>query len=98
MIRSAAGKVAWMTKATTVVVGLAIMLAMVLGAAMMAFAANGNNFVLGVLTNTATTVTRLTGNVDGPALQVVNTNADADDTALDLASDRFHVTVTEILD
>ncbi len=34
--------------------------------------------------NAATAVTRLTGNVNGPAMQVVNNNAGANDTALDL--------------
>jgi hypothetical protein len=63
---------------------LTVVLALVLGVATAAFAANGNNFVLGVLDNTATAVTRLVGNVDGSALRVVNNNVDADDTAVDL--------------
>lgn len=67
------------------VFGLALVLALVLGVATMAFAANGNNFVLGVLTNSATDVTRLVGNVSGgPALQVVNNNTDAGSRALQL--------------
>ncbi len=78
------GKVMWMARATTTVVGLAIMLALVLGVATTAFGANGNNFILGSLNNAATAITKLTGNVDGPAMQVVNNNADANDTALDL--------------
>jgi len=77
-------KVTWMARATTTVVGLAIMVALVLGVATTAFGANGGNFILGSLNNAATAITKLTGNVNGPAMQVVNTNADANDTALDL--------------
>ncbi len=77
-------KVTWMARATTTVVGLAIMLALVLGVATTAFGANGNNFILGSINNAATAITKLTGNVNGPAMQVVNNNADANDTALDL--------------
>jgi hypothetical protein len=84
MLRSAAGKVAWVGRTASMVFGLALVMALMFGLASMAFAANGNNFVLGVLNNTATAVTRLTGNVDGAAMQVVNTNPGADDTALDL--------------
>jgi hypothetical protein len=84
MLRTAAKKVAWVGRTASMVFGLALVLALLFGVATMAFAANGNNFVLGVLDNTATAVTKLTGNVDGPALQVVNNNADANDTALDL--------------
>jgi hypothetical protein len=66
------------------VLGLALVLALLFGVASMVFAANGNSFVLGVLNNSATTVTRLVGNVNGSTLQVLNTNAGTDDTALDL--------------
>jgi hypothetical protein len=79
------GKVMWMARATTTVVGLAIMLALVLGVATAAFGANGDFFKLGNLKNSATALTRLTGNVDGAALQVVNPNTGANDTALSLS-------------
>jgi hypothetical protein len=49
----------------------------------MVFAANGQPFILGQV-NVASALTRLTGNVDGAAMQVVNNNADANDTALTL--------------
>jgi hypothetical protein len=85
MIRSAAGKVAWMARATTTVVGLAIMGALVLGLASAAFGANGDFFILGK-GNVATAITRLAGaaGVNGPMLQLINNNPDANDTALDL--------------
>jgi hypothetical protein len=85
MLRSMASKVAWMARTTTTVVGLAIMLALVFGVGSMAFAANGQNFVLGVLTNTTTAMTKLTGNVSGkPVLQIVNPNTAAGSQALQL--------------
>jgi hypothetical protein len=67
------------------VFGLALVLALVLGVATMAFAANGNNFVLGIFNNSATAITKLTGNVaGGPALQVVNPNTGRGSKALQL--------------
>src|SRR5215203_5043149 len=54
MVRSALSKVVWMARATTVVVGLAIMLGLIFGVATSAFGANGGNFILGSLNNTAT--------------------------------------------
>ncbi len=85
MIKTAASKVMWVGRATVFLVGLAVILALVLGMATMAFAANGNNFVLGVLNNSATAITKLTGNVSGkPALQVSNPNTAAGSKALQL--------------
>ena len=84
MIRSALSKVAWMARATTTVVGLAIMLALVFGVATSAMGANGGNLILGKVNNAATAVTGLVGNVNGTAMQVSNPNADANDTALTL--------------
>jgi hypothetical protein len=78
------------------VFGLALVMALVFGVATMAFAANGNNFVLGVLTNTATRVTNLTANVAGkPALQLQNTNTAPGSRALQLnvARDKAPLTV-----
>jgi hypothetical protein len=67
------------------VVGLAAMVALVLGVATMAFAANGANWTLGQL-NSATAITKLAGSggVDGPMLQITNDDSGSDDTALDL--------------
>ena len=85
MVRSALGKVAWVGRTASMVFGLALVMALVLGVAGMAFGANGQNFILGKLKNTATSVTGLVGNVDGgAALRVTNPNAGANDTALDL--------------
>jgi hypothetical protein len=85
MIRSALSKVVWMARATTVVVGLAIMLGLIFGVATSAFGANGGNFILGSLNNTATAITKLTGTVGGgPALQVSNPSTATGSTALDL--------------
>jgi hypothetical protein len=67
------------------VFGLALVLALVLGVAGMAFGANGQNFILGKLNNAATSVTGLVGTVDGgAALRVTNPNSGTNDTALDL--------------
>jgi len=85
MIRSAVSKVVWMARATTVVVGVAIMLGLIFGLATSAFGANGGNFILGSLNNTATAITKLTGTVGGgPALQVSNPSTNTGSTALDL--------------
>src|ERR687890_528884 len=85
MIRSAVSKVVWMARATTVVVGLAIMLGLIFGVATSAFGTNGGNFILGSLNNTATAITKLTGTVGGgPALQVSNPSTATGSTALDL--------------
>jgi len=85
MIRSAASKVMWVGRATVFLVGLAVILAVVLGVASTAFGANGGNFILGSLNNTATALTKLTGNVNGSAMQVVNNNPDANDSAVNLS-------------
>jgi hypothetical protein len=61
------------------------MVAALLGAASMAFAGNGDPWILGQL-NSATAITRLAGSggVDGPMLVVTNNDSGSDDTALDL--------------
>ena len=84
MIRSALGKVAWVGRTASMVFGLALVLALVVGAASMAFGANGQSFLLGKW-NAATALTGLSGNVNGAAMQVANSNAGADDTALSLS-------------
>lgn len=73
MARKVLHKVAWAARATTTVVGLAVMLALVLGVASTAMGANGGGFILGKATNTATKVTGLIGKVaTGSALAVKN--------------------------
>lgn len=85
MLRRIASKVTWMARAATTVVGLAIMLALVLGMATTALGANGQAWILGQ-NNAATAITKLAGaaGVNGPMLQLINNNPDANDTALDL--------------
>ncbi len=72
-------------RATALALGVAVMLAVVLGVATAAFGANGNPWILG-RSNVATAITQLAGaaGVNGPMLQLINNNADANDTALDL--------------
>jgi hypothetical protein len=85
MSRSTLSKVVSVGRATLLLVGLATMVAVLLGMASMAFAGNGDPWILGQL-NSATAITRLAGGggVDGPMLRVTNNDAGSDDTALDL--------------
>jgi hypothetical protein len=85
MIRSALSKVAWVGRTASMVFGLALVLALVLGVASMAFGANGQAWILGQ-GNVATAITSLGGaeGVNGPMVRLTNNNADANDTALDL--------------
>lgn len=76
----------WVGRSTATVLGLAVMLALVVGLTSTALAANGQPFLLGKLTNVATGVTQLTGNLAGPSLHVVNNNAAANATALSQAT------------
>jgi len=61
---------------------LSVVVALTLATATPAFGANGKPLIMGVLTNQATAVTRLTANIANPALQIINTNASG--TALQL--------------
>ena len=63
MLRSTASKVMWVGRATVFVVGLSVILALIFGAASAALGANGDSFILGKATNTATKVTGLVGSV-----------------------------------
>ena len=85
MIRSTASKVMWVGRATVFLVGLAVILALVFGAASTALGANGQAWILGQ-GNVATAITSLGGaaGVNGPMLRIVNNDADANDTALTL--------------
>lgn len=77
---------AWrLGRATALVLGLAVMLALVVGLASTAFGANGDAWKLG-RANVATKITSLTGNlgVNGPMVRLINNNAGTDDTALEL--------------
>jgi hypothetical protein len=75
-------------RATALALGVAVMLAIVVGVASTAFAANGDPLKLGQ-GNVATKITALGGalGVNGPMLKLVNKNAGTDDTALRLEVD-----------
>jgi hypothetical protein len=83
MIRSALGKVLWMARATSTIVGLAIMLALVLGVASAGIGATGGNFILGNA-NSAGAGSKLTASIAGPALQLVNQSTASGASALGL--------------
>lgn len=72
-------------RATALVLGVAVMIAMVVGAASAAFAGNGDPWRLGQ-GNVATKITSLGGSlgVNGPMARLTNNNAGTDDTALEL--------------
>jgi hypothetical protein len=72
-------------RATALALGVGVMLALVVGLASVAFAANGDPWLLG-RSNVATSITSLAGavGVDGPMLRITNNNAGTNDTALDL--------------
>jgi hypothetical protein len=76
-------KVMFVGRATTFVVGLAVIVALTVGVAGAAFGANGANFMLGK-TNMANAITQLVGSVAGPSLLIDNNSTDAAATALDL--------------
>jgi hypothetical protein len=85
MVRSVASKVVWVGRATLFLVGLAVVLAVVLGLASAALAGTGvgDAFNLGK-TNTVNRLSQLVGSTDNPMLRVTNKNAGADATALTL--------------
>jgi len=85
MIRNVLSKAAWVGRTASMVFGLALVIGLVVGVTSVAFGANGGNFILGSLNNTATAITKLTGTVGGgPALQVSNPSTVTGSTALDL--------------
>lgn len=72
-------------RAAALALGVGVMLAFVMGLASVAFAANGDPWLLG-RPNLATAITSLAGavGVDGPMLRIINNNTGTNDTALDL--------------
>ncbi len=84
MLRSALGKVAWVGRTASMVFGLALVMALVIGAASTAWSATGGNFILGKA-NGATTVSKLTASIAGPALTLVNNSTAAAATALNIS-------------
>ena len=69
MLRIAAGKIVWVGRATVFLVGLAVILALVVGVTSTALGADGRAFLLGK-TNLATTVSTLVKQGTGPALSL----------------------------
>jgi hypothetical protein len=70
MLRIAASKVAWVGRTTSVVFGLALVMALVFGVATMAMGATGGNFLLGKK-NVADAISTLVKQGPGPALSLV---------------------------
>lgn len=84
MARSAFSKVMRVGRATLFMVGLAVVLALLLGVATMALGATGGNFILGQ-GNAASAVSKLVGNVPGgSALLVSNPSTGTNSKALQL--------------
>src|SRR5918998_5613831 len=74
-----------LARGTSVVVGLAVMLALVVGVASTALAGTGVGARLDLgVTNTVGQITKLVGSVAGPSLQIDNNSTNAPATALDL--------------
>jgi hypothetical protein len=69
MLRSVASKVAWVGRTASMVFGLALVLALVLGVASMALGADGDFFKVG-RANLASAVSTLTRSGEGPALSL----------------------------
>jgi len=69
MLRGAASKVMWVGRATVFLLGLAVILAFVVGVASTAFGANGDSFKLG-RNNLASAVSTLSKSGAGPALRL----------------------------
>jgi hypothetical protein len=83
MVRSTVKKVLWVGRATVFVVGLAMILAVVLGVVTTAAAHTGSAGLLH-LGHGNTAISKLTANIANPALHLVNTSTSAGATALRL--------------
>ena len=85
MLKNVAAKVAWVGRTASMVFGLALVMALILGVATTALAGTGvgARFQLGKL-NTVDAVTKLAGSVASPSLQIDNNSTNASATALNL--------------
>lgn len=85
MLANTMKKVTWMARATSTMVGLAIMLALVMGVATTALAGTGigATFNLGKV-NSVNAVSKLVGSVAGSSLQIDNNSTGTGATALEL--------------
>lgn len=84
MIRRATSKILWVGRLTVFLVGIAVILALVFGAASTAFASNGDFLKLGSLKNTATKMTVLVSNVADTTRSALQIKNPAGGSALDL--------------
>jgi hypothetical protein len=84
MLRSAASKVMWVGRATVFLVGLAVILALVLGLASVALGTTGQNFILGKANNTAETPTGLVSTLADAAKSALIVTNKSGGSALDL--------------
>jgi hypothetical protein len=91
MMRTVASKVMWVGRATVFLVGLAVILAVMLGLASAALAGTGVGaaFNLGK-TNTVNRLSQLVGSTDKPMLRVTNKSVGTDATALTLQVQSGH--------
>lgn len=86
MTKRAVSKVMWVGRATVFLVGLAMIFALVLGAATTALAGTGVGATLDLgKTNTVNAVSRLVGSVAGASLTIDNDSNASSATALDLS-------------
>src|SRR5688572_16395544 len=83
MVRSTVKKVMWVGRATVFMVGLAVILALVLGAATAALGTTGGNFILG-RSNTAENPTSLVSTLADPTKAAMIVNNKSGGSALDL--------------
>lgn len=84
MLRSVASRVMWVGRATVFLVGLAVILALVLGLATSALGATGQNFILGKVKNTAETPTGLVSTLADAAKSALIVTNKSGGPALDL--------------
>jgi hypothetical protein len=73
-----------LARGTSMALGVAVMLAVVLGVATTALGATGGNFILGKA-NSATTMSKLAASIARPTLQLVNKSTETAATALNLS-------------
>ena len=84
MARKIFSTVMWVGRTAATAFGLALVLALVFGVATTAIGATGGNFILGKASG-ATTVSKLTASIAGPALTLVNQSTGAAATALNIS-------------
>lgn len=91
------GRIFWKAmmvgRTAALTLGVAVMLALVLGVGTTAVAATGGNFLLGKA-NSARTVSKLTSGMAGPTLQLINKGAAAAATAMNITVSPGHAPLT----